>query len=80
MDKLTAGEHQVLDTLADAIVEVARTRHRPDSPEFAECALALAMSASRPVPVIAHNESLTLSPAALEARLASPGAKFDRRH
>lgn len=78
MTELTAAEHRDLDYVADAIVTVAKASHPDDPQAFADCALALAMGIARPVSVVS-NESLTLTPAELEQRIASPGAKFGGR-
>ena len=77
MSELNEAEHQELDHVADAIVAVAKASHPDDPQAFADCALALAMGIARPVLVVS-NESLTLTPAELELRIASPGAKWSR--
>ena len=67
------------DRVADAIVALARQRHPGDPDAIALCALALtetALAAARPIVSV---ESTSMSPAELERRLASPGAKWDRQ-
>ena len=68
------------DEIADAIVGIARQRHPGNPDAIALCAIALtetALAAARPVVSV---ESPSMSPAELERRLASPGAKWAGRY
>ena len=77
---LTPEQDATAEAAAEAIVAAARALY-PDDPErFVRCALygALSLQAAWPERPIVSVESPSMSPAELERRLASPGAKWSR--
>jgi hypothetical protein len=66
--------------IADAIVGIAVQRHPGDPEAIAVCALALTEAALAGARPIVSTESPSMTPAELERRLASPGAKWAGRY
>jgi hypothetical protein len=66
--------------IADAIVAIAARRHPGDPAAIAVCALALTEAALAGARPIVSAESPSMTPAELERRLASPGAKWAGRY
>jgi hypothetical protein len=75
---ITPEQEAFAEHAADMIVAAAQAMYPGDPVRMAAAALASVANVERLCPVVS-NESLTLAPAELEQRIASPGAKFGGR-